>query len=160
MHDASKMVKMEQITRLLLTGFTLKEVAAYTQLSYGTVRAWCKEEQFLIGLKALSTQVYQQVTEELQKMAGTLTDRIASESERALETLAKLMQDDSVNPAVRVKAADSILDRNTEVSRTKKVDAVTSHKFLDPLYLVGVAKTAQEVEEAQQKRLEEQTGTQ
>lgn len=159
MHEASKTVKLEQIIRLLLANYTLKEVAAYTQLSYSTVRAWCKDPQFLDSLRELSAQVYKSVTDELQRVSETLTERIESESEKALQTLAKLMDDSCVPAAVRVKAADSILDRNPAVSRTKKVDAVTSHKFLDPLYLVGVAKTAQEVDEAEQRRKELSDGT-
>lgn len=121
------------------------------QVSYATVRKYASDEEFLRKLKEMSVLIYEQVDSELKLNASQVTQRIDELSDKALDTLETLLASDK--DLIKLKAADSILDRNPESSKQKKIEQTTNTRFLDPLHLIHAAKTANEVEEYEQRKL-------
>ena len=149
MHEANRQVYRDELQRLLLARYRLKECARIQKLSYSTVRKYASDPAFLESLKLLSKEVYSEVDEELRLSSESLTSRIEDASARALERLTQLIE--SSNEGIALKASANILDRNPEVSRTSKLEA--EHKVkLDPVFLVHAAATAREVDHYEQTR--------
>lgn len=151
MHEAAKTVREEKLLRLLLTGYMMRECAKMLQVSYATVRKYASDEEFLRKLKEMSMSIYEEVDSELKLNASQVTQRIDELSDKALDTLETLLASDK--DIVKLKAADSILDRNPESSKQKKVEQTTNTRFLDPLHLIHAAKTATEVDEYENRKL-------
>lgn len=138
-----------------MAGFMLKECAQQMSISYSTVRKYASDNAFMTMLREHSQQVYEQVDAELKASKESIVQRMEEASDKALDTLKELM--DCEQSIVRLKAADSILDRNPQVSRTKRIEANQMHHFVDPLMLVHSAKTALEVDEYERKKLPGET---
>jgi hypothetical protein len=153
---ASKFAKQEEILRYLLTGHTLKECSVLTALSHVTVCHYVNEPEFLGRLKALSTEVYKQIDDQLIKTKATITQRIDQLSEKALDTLERLM--DSEKEGIVLKAADSVLDRNEKSARNKKVESAHKFAFFDPNTLIHAASVATELAEFNGSVIEGETG--
>jgi hypothetical protein len=102
-------------------------------------------------LKALSHEVYDKTLKEMVNDEVSLKERIQEKSNQALDVLVKLMEDESQKGIIRVKAADSILDRNEESARNRKVEGdFHQHHTIDPLMLLHAAATAQEIDQARE----------
>jgi phosphoribosylaminoimidazole carboxylase (NCAIR synthetase) len=152
MHEATKMVRTEELMRLLLAGYMMKECAKQMSMNYATIRKYASEPSFMAQLKELNSEVYSQVDSELKLNKAQITERLEDISEKALDTLESLL--DATAPApIRFKAAQDLLDRNPQVSRTKKIEADTKHNFLNPLHLVHAAQAAQEMDEYKPKQI-------
>lgn len=144
--NVSIALRKTDIMHKLLAGYTLRECAQMYELSYQAVRHYC-DEHFMTELRTLSTTVYGQVESELTKNKLRLSDRMLEASDKALDKLIELM-DSASNDKVKLEAANSVLDRTAEGARNKRVQEEVSHKFIDPLFLVHAAKTAQEIDNA------------
>src|SRR5580765_2014396 len=148
MHEAVKLVRKQELLRYLLAKYTLKECSALMQVSYSTLRKWANNADFLAELKELSGEVWQEVTTELKVLTTSVQERLVEESEKALNTLIELMEDRTQKGIVRAKAAESILDRNPDTSKTSKISGAMQHSLkVDPMMLLHAAATANEVEE-------------
>jgi hypothetical protein len=147
MHEASKLVKKDDLTNLLLLHIPLKQCAERLQLSYNTVRKYASEPEFLDSLKLLSSSIYSELIEELKHEKKSMAQRMLEASDKALERLEQLVA--SQQEGIALKACDSILDRNSETARNKKIESDISGRItLDPLMLLHAAATAQEIQAA------------
>lgn len=146
MHEAAKFVKEQELMRLLLAGYMVKEAAAQLQLSVWTVRKYARQPEFLLKLKQCSAEIYERVDAELSAQRTGLVERVDAAADRALTVMEHLM-DNAKKEELKFKAAQDVLDRAPEVSRTRKIDSTAKqeHSFLNPMVLMHAAATAQEV---------------
>jgi hypothetical protein len=159
MHEAAKLVRTEELMRLLLAKYRLRECAKIMDLSYATVRKWASNADFLNDLKDLSGVVWEDVNHELKTLTVNMQERMAEESEKALGRLIELMNDRTQKGIVNLKAAESILDRNPETSKSSKVSGSIDHRMkIDPMMLIHAAATAGEVDDYKRKQLAENNG--
>ena len=144
MHEASQVVRKQELIHLLLLRVSLKECAARLQLSYATVRKYAADPQFLGELSLLSKSIYAQVIQELSSDKKSLKEQLTEASDKALRKLELLL--DSAQEGIALKAADSILDRNSESARNRKIEGEMNNRFtFDPLTLMRAAQTAEEI---------------
>jgi hypothetical protein len=144
MHEAVKLVREEQLLRLLLAGYMLRECAVQMKISYRTVRLYAHDTGFLMKLKSLSKEIYARVDGELQANADDIMSKLESYSMEALDEMMELAR--AEKGMTKLKACQDIMDRNPQVSRTKRIEATNDHNFISPLFLVHAAATAKEVE--------------
>lgn len=148
MHEAPKLVKKEELLNLLLLHIPLKDCADRLHISYHTVRKYASEPDFLDSLRNLSQSVYADVIETLKCERKTLQQRMLEASDRALERLEQLVQ--SQQEGIALKACDSVLDRNTETARNKRIEQDLQARFtIDPVTLIHAALTANELVQTQ-----------
>jgi DNA-binding transcriptional MerR regulator len=144
MHEAPKLVKKEELLNLLLMHIPLKDCAERIHISYHTVRKYASEPEFLDSLRNLSQSVYAEVIETLKCEKKTLQQRMLEASDRALERLEELVH--SQQEGISLKACDSILDRNSETARNKRIEGDVHSRFtIDPVTLMHAALTAREL---------------
>jgi hypothetical protein len=144
-HSAAKMVREEELMRLLMCGHMLKECAIHLHMSYRTVREYARQPEFMRKLKEMSAAIYERVDAELKDSKDGITARLEAYSEQALEEMMELART-CTNPVVKLKANQDIMDRDTRLSRTRKIEASQSHSFVDPLFLVHAAGVAKELD--------------
>jgi len=145
MHQAAQLVRKDELMRLLLSGHMLKECASYLKLSYGTVREYARQPEFLAALKSLSLQIYENVDRELSNSKDAITAKLEAYSEDALEEMIQLAKSCS-SPIVRLKAAQDIMDRDTRMSRSRKLESNVHQTFMNPLELHHLASVAREID--------------
>jgi hypothetical protein len=138
-------VQREELLRLLLAGYSLREAANHMNASYYTVRMYVKRDDFLPKLKELSVEVYRRVDAEMGARKLSMLEKMEEASDEALETVLDLMRE-TKQDVVKMKCAQDLLDRNPQVSRTKRVDTTNEHMFVNPLTLVAAATAAREVD--------------
>lgn len=152
MHEAAKLVRKEELLRLLLTGHMLKECGPFLNLSYPTVCTYARDPNFLSQLKEQSMEIFRRVDEELTASKMNILSRLEEASDNALRVMEEIMNG-AKSDMVRLKAAQDIMDRDGRVSRTRRIEGSQSHEFLNPLTLIHAAKTAREVEEYREPEL-------
>lgn len=144
--EARKIVRKDEVLRLLVARYKLREIAAMVGVHYTTLCRQVREEQFLDELKAYSKDAYEDLDAELKSTKKAISERLAEESHKALDTLVQLMEDQAVSPKVRKDCADSILDRNMESAKSRKVEEDQTRTFkIDPDALMFAAATANEL---------------
>ena len=151
MHSAAKMVREEELLRLLLAGYMLKECALQLRLSYSTVRSYAAEVDFMSKLKELSGTIYERVDMELKSSKEEITTRLEVISDLALAEMERLIRSGS-NDVVKFKAAQDVMDRDSRVSRTKRIEGTQSHEFMNPMTLRHIAGVAKEVDAYEARR--------
>lgn len=144
MHEAAKLVRREELMRLLLCGHMLKECAAQMRMSYYTIRNYAKEPEFLADLKSKSNEIYKRLDAELLASKEDMKEKLERNSEEALEYMMELAR--TSTGVIKLKACQDILDRDSRVSRTRKVDVEADHNFISPLFLVHAAKVGREID--------------
>jgi hypothetical protein len=147
MHQAAQLVRKDELMRLLLAGHMLKECAVFLKLSYGTVREYARQPEFLQQLKGLSLRIYENVDRELASNKDGITARLEAFSEEALEEMMKLARESG--GIVKLKACQDLMDRDTRISRQRKIEATQNHQFMNPLELQHIAMVAREVDRKQ-----------
>jgi hypothetical protein len=145
---ATRMLDEQELMRLLLARYTLKECAALMGCAYPTVCARARRPVFLDQLKGLSEELYAEVDRELRVVHGALTERIVSISSRALDKLEALMDAEDTDSRLVVKIAQDLLDRNPDSAKNTKQTSKQEVSFANPLVLVAAAKAAQEMDES------------
>jgi hypothetical protein len=150
MHEASKLVKQEELLNLLLMHIPLKECAARLHVSYVTIRKYASEVEFLNNLRLLSGSIYTELIEELKFERKSMQQRMTEASDKALTRLEALLS--SAQEGIALKAADSILDRTSETARNRKIEGDMTNRFtFDPLTLMSAARTAEELGQAYER---------
>lgn len=145
MHETTRFVRKEELLRLLLAGYMLKECAPTLHLSYATVRAYVKEPGFMDELKGLSRSVWERIDEEIGAIKEDITSKMQEASAEALEEMRSLLKSNVEN--IKLKAAQDLMDRDSRLSRTKRLEEKHDHNFINPLLLVHAAKVAKEIDE-------------
>jgi hypothetical protein len=118
------------------------------------VRSWAREEAFLLALKELSSAVYERVDMELKSSKESIRAKLEEASEKALERIITLAQQEK-NDHVALKAAQDILDRDGRISRTSTVNntGTVAHTVIDPITLIHAVATAREQDIFERKKL-------
>jgi hypothetical protein len=146
MHEAAKLVRTQELMRLLLCGHMLKECAAQMRMSYYTVRGYAKDPAFLMSLREKSTEIYARLDAELMSSKEDMKEKLERNSEEALEMMMEMAR--TSTGMVKMKCLQDLLDRDTRVSRTQKVDTDVKHDFISPLFLGHAARVARELDGA------------
>lgn len=120
----------------------LKEVAKHLGLGYCTVRRYARDAEFQKWLKEQDEELWKKSFEEAKEAGNALTEMLEEASIHALETMESLLEE--TNPHVKFKAAQDLMDRNAQMSRTKKVEAVNPKSPLSAEALMLMSKTIQE----------------
>jgi len=146
-HEASRQVKKEELLNLILMHYPLRACADKLGVTYITLCKWAKEPEFLNNLRVLSESLYTEVIAELREEKKSLKQQLTEASDKALKKLELLL--DSAQEGIALKAADSILDRNAESARNRKVEGQFDNRYtMDPMTLMHAANTAREVEKS------------
>lgn len=151
MHEAAKLVREEELLRLLLSGYMLRECAVQLHLSYNTVRKYAAEPGFMTQLRGMSQTIFERVDAELKSTKEDILERIEKASDLALVEMERLVQAGG-SDMVRLKAAQDLMDRDTRLSRTKRLEGHTGHEFLNPMTLRHIASVAKEVDQFESRR--------
>jgi hypothetical protein len=146
MHEAAKLVRREELMRLLLCGHMLKECAIHMHLSYYTVRSYAKDPDFLFMLREKSNEIYKRLDEELRNSKEDIKEKLERASEEALEQMVALAA--TSTGVVKLKCLQDLMDRDGRISRTQKVEQDVRHDFISPLFLGHAARVARELDGA------------
>ena len=121
------MVSNEEIIAALLQHGTAIEAAAALSVSPSTIYRRSKDPDFKVLYKSICADVLRQ----------TVTDLSESRSE-ALEVIEEIMTDFTVNPAIRLQAAQSILSNDLRYSaRLAAVEGEIEHIVTDQQLKTG-----------------------
>jgi len=137
-HPAVRLMREDELLRLLQAGCTLKEAALHLRLSFPTLKKYVSQPEFLDRLKALNEVVFAQIDAELKTHRQDMYKRLEEASEIALEEMIKLATSSS-SDGIRLKAAQDLMDRDPKVSRTRRLEANTNQRFINPLVLQTAA---------------------
>lgn len=138
-------LRREELLRLLLSGYRVKECAKLLRLTEQTVRAELANPAFRSRLYNFSTEVYNKVDEELAELKTDPATRLSELADKALDELENLL--DSPDEKVKMNAVNSALDRNNSTSRNHRVDKTIRKLTLDFTKLAIADQTAKEVDE-------------
>jgi hypothetical protein len=152
-NGATKIVAEAELLRLVLCGHTLRECAAVMRAGYQNIRKMAKEPSFLLQLREHSGEIADRLTEELTHTQVEMAKRLEEASEIALENMLRMAttMDDGT---LKYKICQDLLDRDPRASRTKRLEASTTHDFISPMVLMHAAATAKEIEQYEQRKLD------
>lgn len=146
--SAQKLLDDQELMRLLLAKYTLKECAALLGVAYPTACAKARRPEFLAQLRDLDKDLYAEVDHELRVVHGALTQRIVELSSNALDRLEQLLNDENTDERLVAKIAMDFLDRNAETSRSTKSFEKKEISFANPLVLAAAANAAREMDQS------------
>jgi hypothetical protein len=146
--SATALVSEEELLRLVLQGFTLRECAQYMRAGYSRIRRIAKQPEFLLKLREHSAEIGARLVDEISRTQLEFTQRLEVASEEALDQMLELMKDPAVNQNTRFRAAQDLMDRDVRSSKTQKVQAHVGHEFINPAVLLHAAATAKELDRA------------
>jgi len=147
MHEAAKLVRREELMRLLLCGHIVKECAVHMHLSYWTVRGYARDPEFLLALKEKSNEIYKRLDAELASSKEDMQERLERASEEALEMMIEMAR--TSTSIVKMKCLQDLMDRDGRISRTQRVQSDVKHDFISPLFLGHAARVARELDGAE-----------
>jgi transposase-like protein len=111
-HGAKFPHKKEAAAAALLTQRTVEDAAQSVGIGPATLRRWQKEPEFQAIYRSAKWTAYSQSIGRLHQM-----------STAAVSTLGKVMVDPATPAAVKVRAADSILNHTTKSIETENLEA-------------------------------------
>jgi precorrin-4 methylase len=111
-HGAKFPHKKEAAAAALLTQRTVEDAAQSVGIGAATLRRWQKEPEFQAIYRAAKWAAYSQSVGRMHQM-----------STAAVSTLGKVMVDPSTPAAVKVRAADSILNHTVKAIETENLEA-------------------------------------
>jgi hypothetical protein len=136
----------QELMRLLLGRYKLKECAALLGVAYPTVCARARRPDFLSKLRELDAEAWKDVDHELHVVRGALTERLVEMSSRALDHLERLMDEEGTDDRLRAKVCIDLMDRNAETARSTKSFVKSEVAFVNPLLLKAAAQAAIEMD--------------
>lgn len=118
----SKAISDEELIAALLQHGTIKEAAAVAGVAPRTFYDRMKDTKF----RALYTEAKNDI---LRKAVFTINDRLSE----AVTIVAEIMNDTSNNPAVRLQAAQTIINNAGKFSERLVKDEASSRNLADPI---------------------------
>ena len=103
---------MEAAVAGLITQRNQEEAARAAGIGVATLIRWQKEPEFQKAYREARRTIHQQATARLQQATGA-----------AVTTLIKLMVDAGTPPAVKARAADSVLDHSAKAIELEDIEA-------------------------------------
>jgi hypothetical protein len=151
---ASRLIRDEELMRLLLTGFTVKEASAQMHKGYQSCCHAARKPEFLLRLREHSGEIAKRLIDELSTSQIEMAQRLEEASAQALDEMIEMMQDLDKPSVLKLKVCQDLLDRDPKSSRTKRLDVSgnMSHQFINPAVLVHAAATARELEQFQARK--------
>lgn len=143
-----RIVRDEELLRLMLMGLTLPECAAQMKMAIWTVRMHARKPEFLLLLKEHSSEIAKRLVEELSTSQIEMAQKLEAASAAALEEMMGMMGELTSPSQLKLKVCQDLLDRDPKSSRTKRMDITgnMSHQFISPAVLIHAAATAKEIE--------------
>jgi hypothetical protein len=111
-HGSKLNRKMEDAIAALLTHRSIEEAAKAAGIGTQTLMRWMKLPEFESQYRKARRMVFRQSTARLQQASGA-----------AATTLAKVMIDPATPPAVKVRAAECILNHGLKAIEVEDIDA-------------------------------------
>jgi hypothetical protein len=111
-HGSKLNRKMEDAIAALLTHRSIEEAAKAAGIGTQTLMRWMKLPEFESQYRKARRMVFRQSTARLQQASGA-----------AATTLAKVMVDPATPPAVKVRAAECILNHGLKAIEVEDIDA-------------------------------------
>jgi predicted transcriptional regulator len=152
---ATNVVLTEQLINYFVAGYSVKNIAKLTGISYTTIRKYAHDDEFLQKLREVSKETAERVREELVGKMRDHQERVNELSHKALDTLELLM--DSQREGIALKAAVDVLDRNPDTPRGKNIQADVTQRIIDPAMLMHAAVKAEELRLTRSRQTEPQT---
>lgn len=137
-------MKKKEMLAFLLQGYSLKEASKAIGVSYTTGRVYMRDPEIMAELQTLSESIYRQVYGETLDRKLEAHVRILEMADEALSVLENLLQ--SPNDNVRLKAAESVLDRHGEVPKQTKTTGVQTNVTITGAEIMTAIKAAQDLE--------------
>lgn len=139
-----KQLRQDEFLRLLLSGYTIREAAAYMKISPFTCFGYLREPDFMARLRERNSAIWQEVDRELKNTKVGIVQKAEEAAQEALEEMIKLCKGSS-SESIRFKAAQDLLDRDPQVSRTKRIEGSgTAQPSLPPMFLQQVMNVIKE----------------
>ena len=143
---AACMLLEEKIVRLLSEGANVREIANVLGLTTVYVSRYVRRPRLLKRLYDFNKEAFDNLQEEYKVSKEAITERLEEASLLALEELIELATG-SKSDVVRYKASQDILDRNPQVSRTKRLEGgAVSNTFMNSQVLMQMAAVARELD--------------
>lgn len=141
-------MRAEEASNLFIAGLTFKEICARMGISRWLLCNYFRLPYIQRKIMDASNALWEKAKEELSNERVNLVKSIQEASARAFERMCELME--SEDERVAQKAAADILDRNSETSKTHRVDSTTRVMTLDATQLALAAQAAVEIESAKE----------
>ena len=138
-------LRREELLRLLLAGHRVKECASLLRWSTQTVRGELANVFFRERLRSLSIEIFGRVDEDLAALKSDPAQRLSEMAEHALDEIEGLMG--SEDERIKLRAAQDVLDRNIDTSRTRRLDKTSRSIRVNLDLLTRADQTAREVNE-------------
>jgi len=153
-HGAIKEIRRQELLRLLILGYSLKDAASEMKMGYFSVRSTARDPEFILAVKARSEEIARRLGEELVTNQFEMAQKLEEASGKALEEMMSMMGSLEGPSKLKMNICQDLLDRDPKSSRTKRMDisATMSHDFISPAVLIHAAATAKEIESFQPKR--------
>jgi predicted transcriptional regulator len=116
-----KDLRKEELLRLLLAGYKLKDCAAQLKVTPFTISCYIKEEGFMEQLKEKNASIWEEIDAEIHSRKASIIQRSEEAAELALEEMIKLATK-SNSELTKFKAAQDLMDRHPQISRTKRIE--------------------------------------
>lgn len=159
-HIAMQAVRHQELLRLLIIGYTLREAAAEMKIGYWAARTTARSPEFINDIKSKSEEIARRLGEELVTNHVDMAQKLEEASNAALEEMMKMMGELDSPSKLKLQVCQDLLDRDPKSSRTKRMDitGTMSHDFISPAVLVHAAATAKEIEKFTNPKLTENNG--
>jgi hypothetical protein len=150
---STRIVRDDELLRLLLTGFTVKEASQHMRAGYITLCKVARSPEFLLKIKEHSGEIAKRLVEELSTSQVEMAQKLEDASSAALDEMI-VMMNELPQSGLKVKICQDLLDRDPKSSRTKRLDigGTLKHDFINPAILIHAAATARELEVFQAKK--------
>jgi hypothetical protein len=150
---ATKFVREEELLRLLLTGFTVREASTHMRCSYPHATRVARSPEFLLRLREHSSEIAKRLVNELSTTQIEMAQKLEEASAKALEEMIQMMDTLDQPSKLKMNICQDLLDRDPRSSRTKRMElsGAMSHEFINPAVLIHAAATAKELKEYQEK---------
>lgn len=138
-------VLQSKLFRCALQGITAKKAAALCGCHKSTAQEIYRDPSFRLMVKERLGEVFQPSDDAFANREQTLQEKIAEASHSAFEVLRTMLEDETQDPRLRARVAETFLDRNPEASRhvSSTVEKNVHHFAAEEL--MNAARTADEL---------------
>jgi len=155
--DVTQGIRKDELLRLLLAGFSIRDSAQKLHVHKDTLRKYIKEVTFQEELKRANSEIWHAIDEELRFSKLSTLQKLEEMSELALERIKELISSDDESIALR--ASSDTLDRNAQTSK-KSLGLQAEFKIqLSPEQLVLAAQAAVELDQRKERNVTESVST-
>ena len=141
--------RMKMAARLLVKGLSITDTCKKIGMDRKHFYGWMKDPAWNDIYRSTSDMLNARMDEAL---AQNVTGRMKLGAEAALDFQLKTLADPDAPEAIKVRIADSLMDRDDRMSKKRQLNVKHGHEILNPEILALAAATAQSMLAAQQPR--------